>query len=35
MAWGLVAAPTWTGIGTKWSQKASDFGPFGGAAPVE
>lgn len=33
MAWGLVAAPTWTGMPTKCSQKVKDLGPGAGAAP--
>src|SRR6266571_2776068 len=33
MAWGLVAAPTWTGMGTKWSQNVSCLCPLGGGKP--
>ena len=36
MACGLVAAPTWTGVVTKWSQNLSDFRPGAGfaSAPI-
>src|SRR5580658_9422900 len=32
MACGLVAAPTWTGIWTKWNQQVRALGPAVGAA---
>src|SRR6202163_4996874 len=34
MACGLVAAPTWTGIWTKWNQQVRALGPAVGAATV-